>query len=73
MNGANLLLAALENEGVKQIFGVLREEDLDIIEALRRSTIRLVVTCHEQTAAFIAATHGRLTGEAGVCPSALHS
>ena len=71
MNGAGLLVAALENEGVKQIFGVPGEENLDVVEALRRSTIRLVVTRHEQAAAFMAATHGRLTGEAGVCLSTL--
>ena len=71
MNGAELLVSALENEGVKQIFGVPGEENLDVVEALRRSTIKLVVTRHEQAAAFIAATHGRLTGEAGVCLSTL--
>ena len=71
MNGADLLVAALENEGVKQIFGVPGEENLDIVEALRRSTITLVLTRHEQAAAFMAATHGRLTGEAGVCLSTL--
>src|SRR5882757_7745718 len=71
MNGAGLLVAALENEGLKQIFGVPGEENLDVVEALRRSTIRLVVTRHEQAAAFMAATHGRLTGEAGVCLSTL--
>jgi acetolactate synthase-1/2/3 large subunit len=64
-------VAALENEGVKHIFGVPGEENLDIVEALRRSAIKLVVTRHEQTAAFMAATHGRLTGEAGVCLSTL--
>jgi acetolactate synthase I/II/III large subunit len=71
MNGAGLLVAALENEGVKQIFGVPGEENLDIVEALRRSTIKLVVTRHEQAAAFMAATQGRLTGAAGVCLSTL--
>ena len=71
MNGADLLVAALENEGVKHIFGVPGEENLDVVEALRRSTIKLVVTRHEQAAAFMAATHGRLTGEAGVCLSTL--
>src|SRR5712672_3003430 len=71
MNGAELLVAALENEGVKQIFGVPGEENLDVVEALRRSTIKFVVTRHEQAAAFMAATHGRLTGEAGVCLSTL--
>ena len=72
MNGAELLVAALENEGVKQIFGVPGEENLDVVEALRRrSRIRLVVTRHESAAAFMAATHGRLTGEPGVCLTTL--
>src|ERR1700720_1765193 len=69
MNGAELLVSALETEGVKQIFGVPGEENLDLVEALRRSTIKLVVTRHEQGAAFMAATHGRLMGRAGVCLS----
>ena len=43
------------------------EENLDVVEALRRSTIELVLTRHEQAAAFMAATHGRLTGQPGVC------
>ncbi|HUA23753.1 MAG TPA: acetolactate synthase large subunit [Steroidobacteraceae bacterium] len=71
MNGAQLLVAALENEGVKRIFGVPGEENLDVVEALRRSSIELVLTRHEQAAAFMAATHGRLTGEAGVCLTTL--
>ena len=71
MNGAQLFVAALENEGVQQIFGIPGEENLDIVEALRRSSIKLVVTRHEQAAAFMAATHGRLTGSAGVCLSTL--
>jgi acetolactate synthase-1/2/3 large subunit len=71
MNGAELFVAALENEGVQQIFGVPGEENLDFVEALRRSSIELVVTRHEQAAAFMAATHGRLTGRAGVCLSTL--
>jgi acetolactate synthase I/II/III large subunit len=71
MNGAQLLVAALENEGVTRIFGVPGEENLDFLEALRRSSIELVLTRHEQAAAFMAATHGRLTGEAGVCLATL--
>jgi acetolactate synthase-1/2/3 large subunit len=71
MNGAELLVAALENEGVRQIFGVPGEENLAVVEALRRSAIELVLTRHEQAAAFMAATHGRLTGSAGVCLSTL--
>ncbi len=71
MNGAELLVAALENEGVREIFGIPGEENLDVVEALRRSKIRLVLTRHEQAAAFMAATHGRLTGRPGVCITTL--
>ena len=71
MNGAELLVAALENEGVQQIFGVPGEENLAVLEALRLSKIELVLTRHEQAAAFMAATHGRLTGRAGVCLATL--
>lgn len=69
--GSDLLVAALENEGVTVIFAVPGEENLDIVESLRRSSIRLVLTRHEQSAAFMAATHGRLTGRPGVCMSTL--
>jgi acetolactate synthase I/II/III large subunit len=71
MNAAELLVKALEHEGVQYIFGVPGEENLDLLEALRRSSIRLVVTRHEQAAGFMAATHGRLTGKTGVCLSTL--
>src|SRR3954463_10026606 len=69
--GSDLLVAALENEGVEHIFGVPGEENLDVVESLRKSRITLVLTRHEQTAAFMAATHGRLTGRPGVCISTL--
>jgi acetolactate synthase-1/2/3 large subunit len=69
--GSDLLVAALENEGVDFIFGVPGEENLDVVESLRKSRITLVLTRHEQTAAFMAATHGRLTGRPGVCISTL--
>ncbi len=71
MNGAELMVSSLENEGVRQIFGVPGEENLDFVEALRRSSIELVLTRHEQAAAFMAATHGRLTGRPGVCLATL--
>ena len=71
MKGSDLLVSALENEGVERIFGIPGEENLDIVESLRRSRIRLVLTRHEQAAAFMAATHGRLTGKSGVCLTTL--
>ena len=69
--GSDLLVAALENEGVERIFGVPGEENLDLVESLRNSKIELVLTRHEQAAAFMAATYGRLTGRPGVCVSTL--
>ena len=69
--GSELLVAALENEGVERVFGIPGEENLDVVESLRRSRIELVVTRHEQAAGFMAATHGRLTGKPGVCLATL--
>jgi acetolactate synthase I/II/III large subunit len=67
MKAAELFVRCLESEGVERIFAVPGEENLDLIEALRESTIDLVVTRHEQSAGFMAAAQGRLTGKPGVC------
>ena len=69
--GSDLLVAALENEGVDRIFGIPGEENLDVVESLRKSSIELILTRHEQAAAFMAATYGRLTGKPGVCLTTL--
>ena len=69
--GSDLLVQALENEGVERIFGIPGEENLDVVELLRTSKIKLILTRHEQAAAFIAATYGRLTGKPGVCIATL--
>ncbi|MDE1464301.1 acetolactate synthase large subunit [Spartinivicinus poritis] len=68
---SDLLVKALEAEGVTHIFAVPGEENLDMVESLRNSSIKLVLTRHEQGAAFMAATYGRLTGKAGVCMATL--
>src|SRR3954470_13253156 len=68
---SDLLVAALENEGVGCIFAIPGEENLDVLESLRHSKIKLVLTRHEQAAGFMAATCGRLTGRAGVCLTTL--
>src|ERR1700753_4357636 len=69
--GSDLLDAALENEGVERVFGIPGEENLDVVESLRKSSIRLILTRHEQAAAFMAAPHGGRTGNPGVCMSTL--
>jgi len=71
MNTAELLVLCLENEGVQYVFGLPGEENLDILEALKRSSIQFITTRHEQGAAFMADVYGRLTGKAGVCLSTL--
>ncbi len=71
MKASDLFVRCLEAEGVRYVFGVPGEENLDFIESLRPSSIRLIVTRHEQAAGFMAATYGRLTGEPGVCLSTL--
>src|ERR1700745_801637 len=71
MKGSDLLVSALENEGVKRVFGLPGEENLDVVESLRHSRIELILTRHEQAASFMAATQGRLTGRPGVCLSTL--
>lgn len=71
MNASELFVKCLEEEGVEYIFGVPGEENLTFLEALRTSKIKMIVTRHEQAAAFMAATYGRLTGRTGVALSTL--
>jgi acetolactate synthase I/II/III large subunit len=71
LKSSDLFVAALENEGVDRIFGIPGEENLDVVESIRKSSIKLVLTRHEQAAAFMAATYGRLTGRPGVCITTL--
>jgi len=71
MKASDLLVKALEAEGVEYIFALPGEENLDFVESLRTSTIQLILTRHEQGAGFMAATYGRLTGKAGVCMATL--
>ena len=68
---SDLFVDALENEGVEYVFAVPGKENLDLLESLRKSSIRVVLTRHEQGAGFMAATYGRLTGRAGVCMATL--
>ncbi len=68
---SDLFVKALENEGVEYVFGIPGEENLDFLDSLSRSEIKLVLSRHEQAAGFMAATYGRLTGKAGVCLATL--
>jgi acetolactate synthase-1/2/3 large subunit len=71
MKASDLFVKCLEAEGVHYIFGIPGEENLDLLNSIKHSSIQLIVTRHEQAAGFMAATYGRLTGKAGVCLATL--
>lgn len=71
MKASELLVRCLEKEEVEFVFGIPGEETLDLMDSLSRSSLRFVLTRHEQGAAFMANVYGRLTGRPGVCLSTL--
>jgi acetolactate synthase-1/2/3 large subunit len=68
---ADLIVQCLEREGVTHVFGIPGEENIHLVDALSRSSIRFVLVRHEQGASFMAETYGRLSGKAGVCSATL--
>src|SRR5918995_4179809 len=72
MKVSDLLVRCLENEGVRFVFGLPGEENLDVMDSLSRSEQIRFVTCrHEQGAAFMANVYGRLSTYPGVCLATL--
>lgn len=71
MKAADLFVKSLEASDIKYVFGVPGEENLALLEAIRKSSIEMITTRDEQTAVFMAATVGRLTGRVGVALSTL--
>jgi len=71
MNAGQLLVSCLESEGVRFAFGIPGEENLELMDALRGSSVRFILTRHEGAAAFMADVYGRLSGRAGVCLATL--
>ena len=69
MNNADLLVRMLEQAGVRWVFGIPSGPVLPLIESLRQSSIRFVLTASETSAGFMAAAVGHLTGIPGVCVS----
>jgi acetolactate synthase-1/2/3 large subunit len=68
---AQLIVQCLEAEGVEYVFGIPGEENIQLVDALSKSSIRYLLTRHEQAASFMAEIYGRLTGKAGVCSATL--
>ena len=68
----DVMVAALEAEGIEYCFGIPGEENLDFLDSLRTAkSLKLVLTRHEQAAGFMAAIVGRLTGKPAACLSTL--
>jgi acetolactate synthase-1/2/3 large subunit len=68
---AELIVNCLENEGVEVVFGLPGEENIRFVQALASSSIRYVLTRHEQAASFMAEMYGRVTGRAAVVSATL--
>ncbi|WP_406462881.1 thiamine pyrophosphate-binding protein [Streptomyces sp. NBC_01622] len=66
LSAGHLLVAQLEREGVRRVYGVPGESFLDVLDGLHDSPISTVVTRHEGGAGFMALAEGRLTGLPGV-------
>lgn len=69
-NVADKIVEQLETVGVKYVYGIPGDSNLPIIESIRKSKkIKFILTRHEETAAFMASAHGKMTDELGVCIS----
>jgi acetolactate synthase I/II/III large subunit len=68
MNGAEILVASLEREGVEYIFAYPGGCSMPLHQALTKSKkIRTILPRHEQGGGFAAEGYARVTGLAGVC------
>jgi acetolactate synthase-1/2/3 large subunit len=68
MTGAEIVIGALERQGVSVVAGIPGGANLPLYDALARAgSIRHVLARHEQGAAFMAQGIARSTGRAGVC------
>jgi acetolactate synthase-1/2/3 large subunit len=65
--GGQLIVEALEANGVERIYSVPGESYLAVLDALHDSRIRNIVCRQEGGAAMMADCEGRLTGRPGIC------
>ncbi|MEL6289328.1 MAG: acetolactate synthase large subunit [Pseudomonadota bacterium] len=71
MKASDLLVQCLEREGVDTVFALPGEENADVTFSLEKSSIRVVLTRHEQGAGFMANAWGRLKGTPAICLATL--
>jgi acetolactate synthase-1/2/3 large subunit len=69
MAGCDILVQALEREGVEVIFAYPGGASMEIHQSLTKSKIRTILPRHEQGGSFAAEGYARATGKAGVCMS----
>src|SRR5512141_305324 len=67
MKGSDILIAALEREGVDTIFAYPGGASMELHQALTKSKIRTILPRHEQGGSFAAEGYARASGKAGVC------
>lgn len=67
MKGAQILVECLKREGVDVVFGIPGGVNLPTFDALYQSSIKVVLTVHEQGASHMADGYARATGRVGVC------
>ena len=67
LSGAEIIIKQLERCGIDTISGIPGGSNLPMYDALYESSIKNIVSRHEQGAAFIAQGMARSTGKAAVC------
>ncbi|PIE68215.1 MAG: acetolactate synthase, large subunit, biosynthetic type [Deltaproteobacteria bacterium] len=67
LNGAQILMEVLKEEGVDSIFGFPGGATIDIYDSIEKTDIRHFLVRHEQAAVHAADGYARVTGKVGVC------
>lgn len=71
MRVADIVAKGLLDFGIDSVFGIPGGENVEVVDALRRAGIRLVLVHHETSALFMADATARLTGRPSACLTTL--
>ncbi|MCE2490080.1 MAG: thiamine pyrophosphate-binding protein [Anaerolineae bacterium] len=71
MNMAEAIAQALREAGIRRVYGLPGGENVEVLEALRRSGMDFVLVHNESSALYMAAAAARLEGRPGVCLTTL--
>jgi acetolactate synthase I/II/III large subunit len=67
MSGGEAIVAAVEANGTRTLFGLPGAQIYPLFDAIKRRGLELYVPRHEQAAAYMAMGYARSTGRPGVC------